>query len=53
MADPEGRTLIARAVAGIREAGGPDVPLSPEEIVQVADALVDRIFVFSSESRPG
>jgi hypothetical protein len=26
-------------VAGVREEGGPDVPLSPVKIVQVADAL--------------
>ena len=38
-------------MAGIREAGGEDVPLSPEEIVQVADALADRIFVFPQTVR--
>ncbi len=37
--DPEGRNLIARFVAGVREEGGPDVPLSPVKIVQVADAF--------------
>ena len=33
-------------MAGIREAGGAEVPLSPEEIVRVADVLVDRIIAF-------
>jgi len=36
--DPEGRTLIARFVAGIRNTGGKDFALSSQEIAQVADA---------------
>lgn len=34
--DPEGRPLSAPIVAGIRETGGPDIPLTLDEELQVA-----------------
>ena len=37
--DPEGRTIAARFVAGIRNPGGPDTALSTEETIQVQFGL--------------
>lgn len=33
--DPEGRPLTAPLIAGVRSPGGPDVPLSPEEVASL------------------
>lgn len=45
--DQEGRSLIARFVAGVRNAGDPDYGLTPQEIIEIVDALADVMFVFS------
>jgi hypothetical protein len=40
--DQEGRALVAKYIAGVREVGGPDVALNNKELVTVAYALADR-----------
>ena len=42
--DAEGRELVAKYIAGIRNPSGPSIRLSEEELVSVAFAIADKVF---------
>lgn len=51
--DPEGRSIIANVVAGVQDESGRDVNLTSEELVTVADALADGLYLFHHRNSHG
>lgn len=52
LTDPEGRELTAQYIVGQREAGGPSVPLSLDEIRDVIRQLADDVQYVPSQQMP-